>query len=146
MEHSVEIKATVDRVYQFVQDQEFWESAFSGDVKVKKNYKGDPKVGDTFEISGRVAGQRLKATMEFTELVPPSRIVLDLVKGDFKDFRDTVVLERASGGSRLTETWEYQPPYSILGQIIDAVKIRKDMEKYLNEGLAKMKEKIERNR
>lgn len=141
--NETEIKAPLEKVYSDFLDMDSFASSFSGDIEVKKNYQGDPKVGDTFDLSGEVSGARIKSTTKFVEVVPNSRIVLEQVSGDFKSFRDTIVLEKTEDGTCVTETWEYKPPYSILGKILDAVRIRKDMEHYLTEGHRKARERLE---
>lgn len=144
LEQSTEVRAPIERVHDFLVELDNFAAIFPGSVVTKKNFQGNPKVGDTYDISGDVAGQRLKATMRFIELVPNAMIVSEQVSGDFKSFRDTVIFEKTDGGTRLTETWEYEPPYSFLGKILDAVKIRREMENYLVEGHKQAKETLEK--
>jgi len=144
LEHTIEIRASAEKVYDYSTNPEFFASGFPGNVEVKKSYEGEPKVGDIFDISGQVGGRNMKLTIKFSDLVPGERVVLEGVKGDFKSFRDTAIHEKTETGTRVIETWEYEPPYSILGKILDAIKIRKDMENYLVEGHNKMKETLER--
>lgn len=146
MVNETEIKAPLEKVYGDFLDMDNFASSFSGDIQVKKNYQGDPKVGDTFDLSGEISGGRIKSTPKFVELVPNSRIVLEQVSGDFKSFRNTIVLEKTEDGTCVTETWEYKPPYSILGKILDAVRIRKDMKNSLTESHSKAKERLENQR
>ena len=120
-------------------------SGFPGNVEVKKSYEGGPKVRNIFDISGQVGGRNMKMTLKFSDLAPGERVVLEGVGGDlFKSFRDTTIHEKTEIGTRVIETWEYEPPYSILGKILDVIKIRKDMENYLVEGHNKMKETLEK--
>lgn len=146
LEHSVEIEAPIEEVYEFSVEIDNYAEIFPGRIEIIKNYEGNPKVGDTFNLSGEVAGRRLKETMRFVELVPNARIQLTHVDGDMKSFKSIVVLESTGPRTRVTETWEYEPPYSFLGQILDAVKIRKDLENYLVESHRKTKGLLERSR
>lgn len=143
LEVSTVIEAPPERIYGFFSDIAHFSEAFPGILSIKKNYVGSAKVGSTADMSGEIAGHRMKARIEYAELVPSSRVVLKQVSGDFKRFRQTVVIEKQENGARVTETWEYQPPYSILGQILDRVKIRKDVENYLVEGHRRAKERLE---
>ncbi len=144
LEHTLEIRAPAEKVYDYIINPELFASGFPGNVEAKKRYEGEPKAGDIFDISGRVGGRNMKMTLKFSDLVLGERVVLEGVGGDFKSFRDTTILEKTEIGTRVIETWEYEPPYSILGKIFDAIKIRKDMENYLVEGHNKMKETLER--
>ncbi len=71
-------------------------------------------------------------------------VVLEGVGGDFKSFKDTAIYKKTEMCTEVIESWEYEPPYSILGKILDMVKIKKDMQKYLVDGHKKMKEVLEK--
>ena len=86
----------------------------------------------------------MKTTLKFTEIVPNARVTQEQVNGDMKSYKDIIVLERTDGGTRVTETWEYKMPYSILGKVLDALKVRGDLENYLAEYHRKAKESIEK--
>ena len=144
LEYSTEIGAPPEKVYDFITDVGNFAKFFPGKIEVKKNYEGNPKVGDTMDISGEVGGHRMKSNSKWTELVPGARAASVQVSGDMKSFMDTYVFEKTNTGTRVTETWEYEPPYSILGKILDAIKIRKDMENYLHESHRKAKEILEK--
>lgn len=146
LEHSTEIKAPPEEVYSFFSNASHFPELFPGDIEVKKNYQGSPEAGDTFDMTGQVAGRRLNARVRHVEAVPNARIVLEQVSGDFKSFREIIVFGKTNAGTRATAIFEYDPPYSFLGQILDAVKIRRDLERYLVDGLKKAKERLERSR
>ena len=144
LEYSIEIEAPPEKVYDFYTNVDNLAKLFPGKVEVKKNYEGNPKVGDTMDISGDLGGQKFKQNMKWTELVPSTRTVWAQVSGDMKSLIDTVSFEKTSTGTRVSEIWEYEPPYSFLGKILDALKMRKEMENYLTEGNRKAKEILEK--
>lgn len=141
---SAEIDAPIEQVYEFFLDVDNWALPLPGSLHVKKHYVGSPKVEDTFDAIGEVSRRRWKARLKFTELVPNSKIVCEQAKGDMRSSKDTLVFEKTGSGTYVTETWEYRAPYSFLGQIFDAVKIRKEMGNHLAKRHSKFKEKLER--
>lgn len=144
IENSTEIAATPEIVYDFFFDVDNFVSFFPGKVEIQKNYEGRPNIGDTFNLTGELAGQRMKSTLRYSDIVPNARVVLEQVNGDLKSFRQTIVFRKTNSGTLVTDTWEYEPPYSFLGRILDAVKMRKDLENYLVEGYRKAKESLEK--
>jgi len=76
--------------------------------------------------------------------VPNERAVLDAVEGDFKSFKAVGMNKKPEIGTEAFESWEYEPPYSILGKILDVLKIKKDMKNYLIDSHRQMKEVLEK--
>lgn len=144
LEHSIEIEAPIERVYEFWLDPDIHTNFFPSNIQVQKHFNGKPRVGDTYDFSGELAGQGMKLTFKYIELEPNVKVVEERVKGDMKRFRDSIVLEKIDHGTRVTDTWEYELPYSVIGKVIDAVKARKELRNYLTEILRKAKESLEK--
>lgn len=143
---SAEIEAPPEQVYEYFLDMENWALPFGRDVHAKKNYVGNPRIGDTFDVSGKLSGRGWKARLRFTELVPNSKIVCEQVSGEMRSSGDTLVFEKTEGGTLVTETWEYKVPYSFLGQMLDSLKIKKELQNYLGKRHSTVKETLERSR
>jgi ligand-binding SRPBCC domain-containing protein len=67
--------------------------------------------------------------VEFVEYDPPRRLVDVQIEGPFRLWRQTRLFEPVPGGTRLTDSVEYELPFGLLGRIADrlvvAVQIRK---------------------
>jgi ligand-binding SRPBCC domain-containing protein len=67
---------------------------------------------------------------------PPSRFVDEQGRGPFKSFRHEHRFEDAPGGTRMTDTIDYEPPFGVLGRIADRVaigRILRDMLEFRHE-------------
>ena len=53
-------------------------------------------------------------------------------------------LEPAKVGTKLTTSFDYELPYSILGKLIDKLRVHKSLEKKSEKALEKMKEIAEK--
>jgi len=61
-----------------------------------------------------------------------------------KKFDMLDLFEPADGGTKWTSIVEYELPYSLLGKLVDKLKVRKDMEKGADYQVNKTKELIEK--
>ena len=53
------------------------------------------------------------------------------------------ILEPTATGTKLTNTADYELPYSILGKIVDKLKVSKDIEKRMEKELRDLKKALE---
>ena len=56
----------------------------------------------------------------------------------------TFLLEPTERGTKVTFIMNYELPYSVLGMIIDRLKVSKEIERDIAEALSRLKEKVER--
>ena len=84
----------------------------------------------THEIAEtRLSVFRRARDVEKIEFVKNKRQTLQQKGGAMKKFLATDTFEPTNGGTKWTNIVEYELPYSLLGKIIDNLKVRKDMKK-----------------
>ena len=74
-------------------------------------------------------GQRQKWTMEVTEFVKNKKYVKRTVGASKTKMAFSCTFEPTAKGTKVTYDMEYEVPYSILGKLVDKLKVQKDMEK-----------------
>jgi uncharacterized membrane protein len=81
-----------------------------------------------------------------TEWVENDRIVWQAISGQPKKMQMKALnwVKMEEGNTRYGLEVEYQPPYSILGKMIDAVMLRRAIERSINNSLEKLKIVVER--
>jgi hypothetical protein len=90
---------------------------------------------------GKQGGSKMKWDMEVTEFVKNKKVVTHTDKPS--SMTNTLILEPTDKGTKLTHEVEYELPYSILGKVIDKLKVSKDVKKELNMWLPNAKKALE---
>lgn len=142
----MEIEAPLEKVFAYNVDPKSFEKASTAEAeaKVEITSEGPVGVGTTFHLSTIVAGQKLEGDMEIVEFEENRRLVQRMTKGDVESFEVTNVFEATDKGTKVTATWDYELPYSILGKILDKLKFGKEIEAAFNKGWQKTKEILEK--
>ena len=136
---SIEIEASPEKVFTFINDDKKMNEAFKT-VKVETTSKGPIGVGTTRHIVGAAGG---KWDMEITEFVKNKKMSNHTIgAGDMK-VTDSWTLEPTAKGTKLTTSMNYELPYSLLGKLVDKVRVSKLIEKDLNQMLEYMKKALE---
>ena len=140
---SIEIEASPEKVFAFIMDFEKLNEITKGFQEAEITSKGPVGVGTTVHIVGKAGGSQAELDMEITEFeknkkINSRTIGKSKVKANMKD-----VLEPTAKGTKLTRTFDYELPYSILGKIVDKLKVSKDMEKSTEKVLRDTKKALE---
>ena len=61
--------------------------------------------------------------MEFVVYDPPKRLTDEIREGMFPEFRHQRDFQADGGGTLLTETVQYTPPFGTLGRLVDPIAI-----------------------
>ena len=138
---SIEIEASPEEVFNFVNDTEKMNKAHGGFTKGEYTTKGPVGVGSIMHMSGTHGGSKMEWDMEVTEFVKNKKVVTHADKPS--KMTNSLILEPTDKGTMLTHEVEYEVPYSILGKIIDKVKVSKDVKKELEMWLPNAKNAIE---
>jgi len=143
MTHSIEIEASPEKVFAFILDMEKMNQLTKGGSEGQYTSKGAVGVGTTVHMIGKAGGSQAEWDMEVTEFEKNKKIGLHTI-GTSK-FKATVssTLEPTAKGTKLTNTMEYELPYSILGKIVDKLRVGKDLEKSAEKQLSCMKKALE---
>jgi Polyketide cyclase / dehydrase and lipid transport len=139
-----EIQASSEKIFAFIMSErmnEVWGEWMIG----KWDSQGPVKVGSTghFDTRGTFANFG-KLTGTVTEFDQNKKMTLQIkdVKGKM-DASDTLILEPTSYGTKITYVSEYKVPYSVIGKLIDKIKISKTMESMHVKMLENLKKAIE---
>ena len=142
IEKAVEIKATPEKVFNYLKDlekQPEWMPSIKSHKITSERKEG---VGITTHCITEPGGRRIEWDAEVTEWEVNKKIAWECNpplknKGSFS-------LEPLDDGTRVTFEMNYELPYSILGKIIDRLKVRKDMEEDVSKGLENLKVLLEK--
>jgi ribosome-associated toxin RatA of RatAB toxin-antitoxin module len=146
IEKSIVIEAPVEKVFDFVTDVDNFVKTQPPETEttVLSRDKGPDRVGRKAKVRAKAGGQVLEMEMETTELVKNKRHVVRQKSGALKKMEATDLFEPTEKGTKWTVILEYELPYSLLGKVVDKLKVRKDMEKSVDYSMKKTKELIEK--
>lgn len=142
IERTIEIKVPQNVVFAYVRDlenmPEWMPSCKSHKITSEQRYG----VGTTTHCVMEQAGRIIEWDSVVTEYIENQKLVWHCDKPSRND--GIFEFEPTEDGTKVTFTMDYDLPYSILGMIIDQLKVSKDIRKSVDEGLKKMKEILEK--
>jgi uncharacterized membrane protein len=141
IEGSIEIKASPEKVWPLLSCEKIPE--WYPNIKSHEFTSEKRGLGATYHVAGEGDGQKFEYDAEVTEYVENSRVAWRTISGDWTAFGSTT-LEPTEGGTKVAMVNDYQLPYSIIGKIIDRLKVRKSMENALEKALENLKVMAER--
>ena len=140
---SIEFEASPEKVFTFINDTEKMNKAGAGFTEVEYTSKGPVGVGTTMHIVAAGGGNTAEWDMEVTEFVKNKKVAMRTIGASKFKMTDLWTLEPTAKGTKLTYNTEYELPYSVLGKLIDKLKVSKDIEKGFTKILANMKKALE---
>jgi ligand-binding SRPBCC domain-containing protein len=99
---------------------------------------GQIKLGETVTWKARHFGLNFIMTSQITELIRPLRFTDRMIKGPFKYLRHQHIFEKTPVGTVMTDLFDFQSPFGILGNVADKL----ILESYLSRLLTKRNELI----
>ena len=102
---------------------------------------GPVKVGSTAHFVG--AGTAGEWDMEVTEFVKNKKMAMRTIGASKIKMTSSFALEPTAKGTTVTFSEDYELPYSVLGKLVDKVKVGKDMEKNITKMLENVKKALE---
>lgn len=109
-------------------------------IEVKEGFG----VGTVFRITGNFGGKVLEWDCETLEYIPERKIVAKQIDGPFKKWMIIVEFEDVGENrTRTRMTVDYDLPLSFIGSIMDKVKIEKEAERGIENGLYRVKALLE---
>ena len=116
-------------------------------MKIEDVSKQPIGVGTKYSPSCVIAGIQVKPHLhELVEFEENRRIVDREVKGgggSLKKEELTYAFGATDRGTKVTLTVDYKLPYSVIGEVLDKVRMRKAFENFSNDGVQKAKEILE---
>jgi uncharacterized membrane protein len=142
IDKSVEINTTSDKVWEMI----YWDRLpeWLGTIK-KAEYTSENKdsVGATAHINAEAAGVKAEWDVEITEYVKNEKAAWRTTAGNFTAIGLTTI-NPTEAGTKIRFVIDYDLPYSILGGIIDKLRVGRGIEKDIEEGLRKLKNILEK--
>ena len=142
IEKSIEISAPLDKVFSLIswdRVPEYYDSI----KKVEWTSKPKMEVGATVHVFSEIAGAKGEWDAEITEYKANEKVSWRTTSGNMTIIYNAT-LDSAKTGTKLTTSFDYELPYSILGKLIDKLRVHKAMEKESEKALQKMKEIAEK--
>ena len=143
MTKSIEIEASPEKVFAFITDVEKLNEIAKGDVEFKQTSEGPWGVGTTLHWISKQSGSPMEADFEVTEFEKNKKATMRTVKASKLKLQQTCIVEPTAKGTKLTYIADYTMPYSILGKLIDKLKVQKDVEKSIDRQLMDGKKALE---
>ena len=142
IEESIEINAAPKKIWPIIR----WDRVPEWmDIIKKVEYTSEEKetIGATAHWIGEAGGVKSEWDTETTEWEPYSRGAWRSTGGTFTGI-GSMTLTPIDSGTKTTFVMDYDLPYSILGRIIDKLRVCKAVEKGTEKGLKKLKEIAEK--
>ena len=140
---SIEIEASPEEVFNFINDMEKMNKATAGFTEAEYTSKGPVGVGTTSHHIAKVGGQQGEWDMEITEFVKNKKMSDHTIGASKVKMGGSWTLEPTAKGTKLTFSMDYELPYSVLGKVIDKLKLSKDIERSMGRMLANVKKALE---
>ena len=139
---SIEIEASPEKVFTFINDMKKMNDAMKGWAEGESTSKV-VGVGATMHYVGVAGGSTAEWDMEVTEFVKNKKIASRTIGASKFKMTSSEALEPTAKGTKFTFSMDYEVPYSILGKLVDKLKVSKDMEKSMSKMLENMKKALE---
>ena len=140
---SIEIDASPEKVFAFIIDREKMNEASKGFVEGEYTSKGPVGVGSTLHFARKAGGSQIEWDYEITEFVNNKKVAMRTIGASKLKIVCSWILEPTATGTKLTYSMDYEPPYSVLGKVVDKLKSSKDIEKSMEKQLGNIKKSLE---
>ena len=124
-------------------DMEKLNEITKGFQEIEKTSKGPVGVGTTVHIVGKAGVSQMELDAEITEFEKNKKMSRRTIGASKFKMQGSSTLEPTAKGTKLTTTMDYELPYSILGKIVDKLRVSKDMKKSVEKQLTDMKKALE---
>ena len=148
VESSVEIEAPIEKAFVFFSNPKNQERVFVDySMKIEDVSKQPTGIGTRYRTSCVLAGMKAKPHLhELVEFEKNRRIVDREVNGgggSLKKEELTYAFGSTDRGTKVTLTIDYRLPYSVIGEVLDKLKMRKAFEDFSRDGVRKAREILE---
>lgn len=141
LEKTVEIAAPPEVVWSIIADPSFVPKLYPHIVAVTPSHSRIATVGKSVTITAKVAGRRMLASLEATEVVPNKRFSYKHLPDGFLDkYLCSIALEPTKKGTRLTESVDYEAHAGYLGKTVSKLVVHRLVKENVEESLKNIKE------
>jgi uncharacterized membrane protein len=138
IERSINIGAPPEKIWSLI----FWDKVpqwFDTVKKAEYTTKFKDRVGAVAHVSGEAGGVKAEWDAETTEWIENVKYSWRTTAGNFTGV-GSMKLSPIETGIKATFIMDYDLPYSILGKIIDKIRVSKDIDQSCKRGLEKLRE------
>lgn len=143
LEKSIEIDASPEKIWSLIN----WDRVpewYDSIKKVEwKTAKGKMGVGTAVHVWNETAGVKGEFDTEITEFVDKEKVTWRTTSGTPTTIFHTTMIPSGTK-YKVTTAFDYELPYSILGKLIDKLKVHKELEKEAETALQRMKKVAEK--
>ena len=122
---SIEIEASPEEVFNFINDAEKMNKAHEGVTEIEYTCKGPVGVGTTAHFVRKEGA----FDAEITEFVKNKKVSWHTIGASKFKIALSFTLEPTTKGTKMTNSMDYELPYSILGKLIDKLSVSKNADK-----------------
>jgi carbon monoxide dehydrogenase subunit G len=140
---SIEIEVSPEKVFALLCDMEKMNEINKEIEEAEYTSKGPIGVGTTRHVVGKAGRFKAEVYTEITEFEKNKKISMRTIGASTIKANVSQSLEPTAKGTKLTFTNDYEPPYSILGKIVDKLMIHKNAEKNMERYQINMKKALE---
>jgi uncharacterized protein YndB with AHSA1/START domain len=126
LEKSIEIAAPPEIVWSIIADPSFVPKLYPHVISVTPGHSRIATVGKSVTITAKVAGRKIQASLEATEVVPNKRFSVKLVP--------------TKKGTKVTQNVEYKAHAGYLGKVVSALVVNRVVKENILESLKNLKE------
>ncbi len=92
---------------------------------------GQIKLGESVKWKAKHFGFNFTMTNRIVDLVSPLHFTDEMVRGPFKYLRHRHLFEESPNGTMMTDLFEFQSPFGLLGRLIDNIFLESYMRRLL---------------
>jgi carbon monoxide dehydrogenase subunit G len=140
--NSIEIEASPEKVFAFVISEKM-NDVWKDSIEAKWKSEGPVGVGSIGHFKGNPNFIKGEWDMEVIEFEKNKKMTMLSIGKSPMNATTSVILEPTSKGTKLTYVQDYKVPYSVLGKLVDKVKVSKDMDKNAKKMNANLKKTLE---
>jgi len=141
IEKSIEINASPEKIWKMTG----WEKLpeWHTDWKtVEWTSKDKNKVGSTLHLTGETAGVKADMDLEVTEIMENKKVAWRTIRGNITGF-GSITLTPTESGTKFSEVIDYELPYSVLGKLLDKLRVHKAIDNSYEAALKRLKNMAE---
>jgi len=140
---SVEIGASPEKVFTFICDMKKMNDARKGWAEGEWTSEGPVGVSTTSHYVGAAGGSQSEWDLEITEFVKNKKLASRTIGTSKFKMGSLFTFEPTAKGTKMTYSMDYKLPYSILGKLVDKLRVGKDIDKRMGEMMENIKKALE---
>ncbi len=141
LEKSIEVAVPPEVVWKIVADPSFVPKLYPHIIAVTPGHSRIATVGKSVTITAKIAGRRMLASLEATEVVTNEKFSYKHLPDGFLDrYLCSIVLEPTKKGTKLTESVDYAAHAGYLGKTVSSLVVHRLVKENILQSLKNLKE------